>query len=144
MNKNTMTTITFLLVFGLILSACVSRAPQALLGGTSWTLVSYGSVKDQTPAANSIQTSLIFGADGQVSGNLGCNGLSGNYTIKDGKLTFGPLASTLMACPGPQMTQEGSAFQILAGTVSFILSGNSLTIFDRSGANALTLLKVVN
>jgi heat shock protein HslJ len=144
MNKNTLTTITFLLVFVLILSACAPQAPRVNLGGTSWTLVSYGSVKDQTPAANSIQTSLIFGADGQVSGNLGCNGFSDNYMIRDGKLTFGPLASTLMACPGPQMTQEGSAFQVLAGTVSFILSGNNLTIFDRSGANALALSKVVH
>jgi heat shock protein HslJ len=63
---------------------------------------------------------------------------------KTGKLEFGPLASTLMACPDPQMTQEGSAFQVLTGEVSFSLTGNLLTIFDYSGDLALILTRAVN
>jgi heat shock protein HslJ len=143
MNKISLTIITILVESGLFLSACAARADLASLGGTTWTLVSYGGLEDQTPAAAGIQTSLIFAADGQVSGNLGCNGFSGNYKVRDGKLVFGPLASTLMACSNPQMTQEGSAFQVLTGTVRFTMVGNTLMIYDISGTVALTLSRVV-
>lgn len=139
MNKIGLTVFTILVVPGLMLSACAASADSTSLGGTSWTLVSYGSVDNQASATAGIQTSLNFSADGQVSGNLGCNSLSGNYQVKDGKLVFGPLMSTLMACPDPQMTQEASAFQVLKGTVPFSVAGNTLTIYDVSGASALTL-----
>jgi len=142
MNKIALTVITILVASGLILSACSASADLASLSGTSWTLVSYGSVDNQAPAAAGIQTSLIFSADGQVSGNLGCNRFSGNYEVKDGNLVFSPLASTLMACPDRQMTQEGSAFRVLTGTVRFLVSGNTLTIYDVSEASALTLSRV--
>jgi heat shock protein HslJ len=144
MNKVALTIITILLATGLTLSACASPTTSASLSGTSWVLVSYGRAGSQTPAASGIRTSLIFGADGQVSGSLGCNGFSGNYQVNDGKLDFGPLASTMMACQEPQMTQESSAFLVLTGTVRFTLDGSTLTIFDTSGANALTLSRVVN
>jgi heat shock protein HslJ len=142
MNKISLTVFTILVASGLILSACSASADLASLGGTSWTLISYGNLNHQAQAAAGIQTSLIFSADGQVSGNLGCNSLSGNYQVKDGKLVFSPLASTLMACPDPQMTQEGSAFRVLTGTVRFLLSGNTLTTYDVSGTSALTLSRV--
>jgi heat shock protein HslJ len=144
MTKVTLTIITILLATGLTLSACASPTTLASLSGTSWVLVSYGRVGSQTPAASRIRTSLIFGADGQVSGSLGCNEFSGNYKVNDGKLDFGPLASTLMACPEPQMTQEGTAIQVLTGTARFTLDGSTLTIYDTSGANALMLSRVVN
>jgi heat shock protein HslJ len=144
MNKISLTILTILVASSLVLSDCVARTDPATLGGTSWTLVSYGSVDNQTPAAAGIQTRLIFSANGQVSGNLGCNSFSGNYEVKAGKLVFGPLASTLMACPEPQMTQESTAFQVLTGTVRFTVAGSALTIYDISSAIVLTLSRVAN
>jgi heat shock protein HslJ len=126
LNKITLTIITILVAAGLTLSACASQTTSPNLSGTSWALVSYGNKDNQTPDAPGIQMSLIFGADGQVSGNLGCNGFSGNYEVKGGKLVFGLLASTLMACPEPQMTQEGSAFQVLTGTVRVFVDKHRL------------------
>ena len=38
------------------------------------------------------------------------------------------LASTLMACSEPLMAQEGIVFQVLNGTVSFEIKGETLTI----------------
>ena len=143
MNKITLTIITLLLASGLALSACASSTTSTDLAGTSWSLISYGPAGNQTPATPDVATSLVFGTDGQVSGTLGCNTFSGSYEDKDGKIGFGPLASTLMACPDPQMTQEGTAFQVLTGTVTFELAGNGLTIYDPSGALALTLSGVV-
>jgi heat shock protein HslJ len=143
MNKITMSLITILIVSGLILSACAASVAPSTLAGTSWTLVSYGGAGNQTPAAAGILTSVVFAPNGQVSGNLGCNGFSGTYMVKDGTLVFGPLASTLMACPDPQMTQEGTAFQVLSGTVRFTAVGSTLTIFSTNGTTALTLSRIV-
>ncbi len=144
MNKISLSIITILVSISLTLSACAARTDPASLAGTSWTLVSYGPVGKPAPAVAGIQTRLNFSMDGQVSGNLGCNGFSGNYEIRDGNLVFGPLASTLMACPDPQMIQEGTAFKVLTGTVRFTLAGNSLTIYDAGGSLAVTLSRVVN
>jgi heat shock protein HslJ len=139
MNKTILLIVTLLTAAVMLLAACSPKAAAPALPGTSWKLVSYGAVGSQTPAAPDVETSLVFGKDGQVSGSLGCNSFSGGYEVKNGKLVFGLLASTLMACPDPQMTQEGTAFQVLTGTVRFEVSGNTLTIYDASGVNALTL-----
>ena len=147
MKKITLSVLTIICVTALILSACAfldAQASQPNLVGTSWTLISYGNVADQSPAVSGVPTSLIFAMDGQVSGNLGCNGFSGNYKVKDGKLEFGALASTLMACPDPQMVQEGSAFQVLSDTVSFSMARDLLTIYDSTGNFALKLSRVLN
>jgi heat shock protein HslJ len=147
MNKTPSSIILILFAFALILSACTTQ-PASLahpnLTGTSWTLISYGSVADQSPAVAGIPTRVAFAPNGRISGNLGCNGFSGNYNIKDGKLEFGALTSTLMACPDTQMVQEGIAFQVLAGTVSFSLAGDLLTVYDSTGKFALKLSRVVN
>ena len=144
MNKIALTIITIFAATGLVLSACVSQGNLAGLAGTSWKLISYGNVGNQAPAVPGVETSLIFGEDGQANGNLGCNGFSGGYEEKSGNIVFGPLASTLMACPEPQMTQEGTAFQVLTGMVRFELAGNTLTIYDASGAIAIALSQFEN
>ena len=144
MNKITLAIITLLVASGLILSACTSGGASADLKGTSWTLVSYGPAENQTPAAPGVETSLIFGTDGRVSGNLGCNSFGGNYEVKNGSLVFSQTISTMMACQEPQMTQESTAFQVMTGTVSFKLEGNTLTIYDTSGAIAIMFSSVAS
>jgi heat shock protein HslJ len=46
-----------------------------------------------------------------------------------------------MACQGPQMDQERAVLQVMNGTVSFQLQGNSLVIQAADGADAITLSK---
>jgi heat shock protein HslJ len=141
MNKITLTILTLFVVSGLILSACASQGASAGLAGTSWKLVSYGPSGNQTPAAPGVETNMDFGKDGTVSGNLGCNAFSGNYQVKNGNIVFSQMISTMMACLGPQMTQEGIAFKVMTGTVHFIVAGNTLTIYAASGANAIIFSK---
>ena len=43
---------------------------------------------------------LDFGEQGFVSGNTGCNQMSGQASITANTLTLGPLRSTRMYCPG--------------------------------------------
>ena len=141
MNKFTKTIFIFSFVLGAILTACAVGGTSVDLKGTSWRLVSYGPVGNQAPAAAGISTSLDFGTDGTVSGNMGCNSFGGNFEVKNGKLVFSQMISTMMACLGPQMAQEDAALKVMNGTVRFQVEGSMLTIFDASGANVITLSK---
>jgi heat shock protein HslJ len=141
MNQKLSITIPILIVTMILLAACSSTATPPSLSGTTWKLVSYGPLNGQVPAESGIETSLVFGSDGQASGNLGCNSFGGAFTQKDDQVTFGPLASTMMACPDPQMTQESTAFQVLTGSVKFKVDGDTLTITSSAGDIALILSK---
>ena len=57
---------------------------------------------------------LMFGADGNASGSTGCNSLSGTYATDGTALTFGPLATTRMACEESLMAQEAAVLEALA------------------------------
>ena len=139
MNKIPLTILILLIVSGVIFSGCTSGGTSIDLTGTSWKLVSYGPVGKQTPAAAGIQTSLDFGKDGRVSGNMGCNSFGGNYEVRGGNIIFSQIVSTMMACQGPQMDQEGAVLKVMNGTARFQLAGNTLTIYASSGDNAITL-----
>jgi heat shock protein HslJ len=141
MKKISLTILALLVTSGLILSACASPASSASLPGTSWKLVSYGPAGNQTPAASGIDTNLDFGTDGTVNGNLGCNSFSGNYQVSNGKITFSMMISTMMACVGPQMTQEDIGLKIMNGKVRYTLADNHLTMVAASGDNAITFSK---
>lgn len=68
--------------------------------------------------------------DGTVMGTTGCNTLTGTYTSSGNALTFGPLITTKMACPGQGESQfvkalaEVSAFKII-NLKLYLLSGNA-------------------
>ena len=131
----------FSAVFLLALSACANSRG---LTGTSWKLTSYGSASAQTPAVPGVETTLTFGADGKLGGNLGCNSMGGDYSVSGQNITLGAVFSTEMACPDPQMAQEGIAFQVLKSndTVGFKLDGSTLTITSADGKNALVFTAI--
>jgi heat shock protein HslJ len=142
MNKTTFSILALLVISGLILSACAATGGSASLAGSSWSLVSYGPVGGQTPAASGIETHVNFGSEGRVSGSVGCNYFSGDYKVKNDSIVFGQIMSTEMACPEPQMMQENTAFQVMTGTARFQVEGDTLTIYAASGDSAITLSKM--
>jgi len=133
--KHTPLILTILIVIGLSLSACAPGGSRLSLADTSWSLVSYGSGSDQTPAMPNHETTLTFGSDGQVSGNLGCNSFGGSYEIKADQIIFGPLMATLMAClDNGVMEQESAAFNVLRDTVIAGLDSSTLTLTGPDGS----------
>jgi heat shock protein HslJ len=68
-------------------------------GGTEWRLTRLAS-----------SPHLLFDpATRRVSGFTGCNRLSGGYTVEGDRLTFGPMATTRMACPEGMATEAASS-----------------------------------
>jgi heat shock protein HslJ len=132
-------------VCSILLSACAAPADGgesgASLAGTNWRLASYGPVSATQTAAADVDTSLAFGSDGKLSGNMGCNGFGGDYSQAGNTLTFGPIMRTLMACEGQRMEQEDAAMQVLVDTATFTLDGDTLTIFSADGGTLLELTR---
>ncbi|MDF1515013.1 MAG: META domain-containing protein [Anaerolineae bacterium] len=81
-------------------------------------------------------------ADGQVSGTAGCNNYFGSYQLKDDTLSFGPIASTEIACMEPEgvMEQETGYLKALAQVASFHIEGTALTMYDKAGTTLLTFI----
>jgi heat shock protein HslJ len=75
---------------------------------------------------------LAFGDNGNLSANAGCNTMSGRYSIADGRLVVdGPLASTLMGCPGRD-NNDAALSDFLTSRPSLMLKGDTLTLAGAS------------
>lgn len=77
------------------------QLPPETLNGTNWTIL---SVNGKNVLAD-VEANLAF-ADGRVSGTAGCNRLMGSYSQSGDTVDFSQTASTMMACPTPNMEQE--------------------------------------
>jgi len=102
--KKSIITFSITLLIVLTISCKTSKTAvlsQKSLSGTSWELSTLmGKEISSANYAKGIPDA-VFGADGRVGGNGGCNRYSGSYSLNDdGKLAFGPMMATKMFCPG--------------------------------------------
>ena len=88
-----------------------SGGPSGTLADTAWTVTTVNG----TTVIPDAPPTMLFGADGMVSGTGGCNQYSGPYTTDGGSIAVGDLASTLMLCEGDRGTQEGAFMAALDG-----------------------------
>lgn len=109
--------------------------PPAALEGTAWRLVDIGGQPSPAGTDSSRHPGFTLLAEGhKVQGSAGCNRMMGTYELEGGKLKFGPLATTRMACPARET--ETAFLKALGATTRYELSGNSLTLFGRDTAVA--------
>ncbi len=65
-------------------------------------------------------------AQGRLSISHTCNRLAGGYTLEDGQLRIGRMASTRMAClEAPRMAQERAAGELLTGHFTLALAADA-------------------
>jgi len=138
MKKN----LAFLFLMTIFLAACAGTN-SASLKDTSWELVSYGAIENPILALPDVEAVIAFGADGNLTGNAGCNHFFGSYKVSKDQLTVGPVGSTEMYCENA-MDQEMAVLMLLNGTLTFESDGNTLTIFSEDGTSALHLAHVEN
>ena len=70
---------------------------------------------------------LSFNAN-RLNVSHSCNPMGGGYTIKDGQLQIGPMASTMVACPDPALSALDSAIgQRLQGDLKWSLKADGNT-----------------
>ncbi len=130
---------TVLVALVTLLSGCGGTddnadAPTELEG--SWTLETLGGAKSDPAVVTQLNMN-----EGKASGNAGVNTFTGSYQApEDGALTFGPLATTMMAGPDAAMQQEQAFLKALADTKTFTTEDGALVLMDADG-NKLAVLK---
>ncbi|MBO9406649.1 META domain-containing protein [Shimia sp. R9_1] len=83
---------------------------------------------------------IEFDADGRVSGSSGCNRFTGSYTRTGDRLSFGPLASTRMACSDELNAQETAFFKTLTQVSSVGIMDGGTVLIDERGAVVMRFL----
>ena len=109
--------------------------PPKAIEGTTWVLNSIIVGGDAVSSVPAGVTATIMIAGGKVQVAAGCNRGSGTATINGDTITFGPIATTKMACDKDKMSVEEAVLGVLSGDVPFSLDGQSLTL--RGQANGL-------
>jgi len=105
-----------------------SAEPARPLSGTKWlldTLVEGGTAASLPAGA---RPWITFGKDGMATGNAGCNGFGGNYTVKEGHIRFSELAVTKMSCGEERDAVERKVLAVLSGTVTYTIVDDVLTV----------------
>jgi heat shock protein HslJ len=109
------------------------RLPPDDFEGTSWR------VNKINGADVGLERQAFFEfAKGRFSGTIGCNRMSGSFSYKDKKLTFGPMMSTRMGCPDPIGAQEMAFAAVLGSIASMAFPGDgSVVLTGKDGATVV-------
>jgi len=113
---------------GLILRAADSAGGLEGLEGVTWTLDSIVDANTTTAAPELDRPATLSFDGGTVSIETGCNGGSGAYEVAGDSVMFGPIITTLIACPDPAGAIEQSVLAVLADTVTFAVADGTLTL----------------
>lgn len=112
--------VTFLLFAWLTVSCSTHKKPVASsppapapaaassfsLAHSDWQLLELAGA----PILPNSKPSLSFFEPGKVAGNASCNRFTGSVTINGTNLEFGQLATTMMACADPKLSEQESAY----------------------------------
>lgn len=101
-----------------------------------WTLdaLRSGAQSFVTPLGKTPIT-LDFQEGGTLNGNDGCNRYVSGYTLDQGRLQIGPLATMRMACQGPDgVAEQAAAYaQAMSHVNGYHIVGTQLTLIDTDG-----------
>jgi heat shock protein HslJ len=137
---------TLSLLLALVLTAALAAGALALdaglrkagsIEGTPWQLTSLSVNGTTTDVPDGVVSTLLL-EDGTATGTGACNSFFASYTLDGSSLTFGPIGSTLVACPEPAATIETGYFALLATVASYTLDGETLALQDAAGTTVAT------
>lgn len=98
------------------------KAGKHSLAGPEWIIFEIGG----QPALTGVKATINF-EDGRAFGAGSCNRYTGGYTSTGkSQIKFGPMASTMMACPDPMMEQEGRLLKILGDVTSYSIDADGV------------------
>jgi len=121
-------------VCALAVTGCGGDGGRSNLDGTSWRLVRWS---DSGLDPNDFTITADF-EDERIGGIAAVNNYGGPYeTGPDGAFSIGPLSSTMMAATGDEGRAEKIFFDLLESAASYEVVGDTLTLFDEFGDEAL-------
>jgi uncharacterized lipoprotein YbaY len=106
------------------------------LEGTRWVAESITG----EPSAEGVASTIAFAADGNVSGNAGCNDYFGSYAVEGDSIAFGHVGATQKMCVNEaNMVQEGRFLQALGQAERFSVQDGKLLIYSTGHDEPTTL-----
>jgi heat shock protein HslJ len=112
-----------------------TEAAPITLTGTDWSAT---GINTGTGAVSGLvagtTVTAVFGDDGTISGNAGCNTYNGTYAVSGKTMTIGPLATTRMACEPDVSKQEANYLEALGRVTTYTIRGDQLELRDADGA----------
>jgi len=114
-------------------SGAQPAAATAALEGPGWRLTGMPG-RDAAALAALPRPVRVRFERGRVTGSSGCNNVMGGYTLAGDRLTLGPLAGSMMACPEPGMSIENAFKAAFAGTLRYAIKGDRLSLTSEGGA----------
>jgi heat shock protein HslJ len=121
---------SWLLILGLLASPAAASA--VTLEGVTWRLTGLSGQGPEVLAALQRPATARFEA-GKVSGFSGCNQFGGEYTVEADRVTLGPLAGTMMACPEPASSFESAFRSAFSGALRYAIAAGQLKLTTASG-----------
>jgi len=123
-----------LVLLGMVIMGCASTGalpdenthstdPQSVLNKT-WQWVSTITPVEKIAVYNPERYTIILTDEGKLQARFDCNRGGGEFKISPGKLSFGPLMSTRMACPEDSL--DGAFMRDLQRVVSFFVETGML------------------
>lgn len=108
--------------------------PVDTLIGPTWSLVTLNG----QPVLSGTQVTAVFSTGERVNGKAGCNGYFGSVRLEPGRVAFGTLGATRMACfPEAIMDQEQRFFGALEAATHFSVRGEELRLGPSSATTTL-------
>jgi len=116
-------------------------AQSSDLSGSSWQVIAYNNGR-QAVVSVTLGTTLtaVFGAEGKLSGNAGCNNYTAPYKADGKQISIGPARTTRRMCAEPPniMEQEAQYLEALTTAATYRIDGSKLEIRTGGGALATT------
>lgn len=114
--------------------SCERAVDKATLTNTYWKILRLGDT-EIAPGEGRREPNLILRAgEPRFTGTVGCNQISGSYTLAGDRLTFGQGAMTRMACPAPLDEWEERLRTVLGAAASWRIDGQTLELVDPDGS----------
>jgi heat shock protein HslJ len=115
------------------------------LTGVTWRLDAYNNGKGALVSlVGDTEITLTLSPDGRLSGSDGCNRYMSGYTLENDALMIGPIATTRMACRGPEaVAQQAAAYATALGQArGYRIKAEQLWLTTEDGATAARFRRI--
>jgi heat shock protein HslJ len=104
----------------------------------AWQLHSFPAGAGEVAAG--AEATLEFDGEAMAGGTAGCNRWGGAYELAQGKLSFGMIRTTMMACPDePRSRQEQAFLEAMRNVAAYEMVEGRLRLLDAGGEWLMTL-----
>lgn len=139
MKRRPLVLASIFMFLALLAAACAGGGPVSIVG--EWRLVSYGDASKPMSALPDVETSILFGENGQFGGNVGCNGFGAEYQVSGDEIVFDGIVSTMMYCEATAAQESGVLGVLSNSPLKFDLAGDTLTLTSADGASVVVLAR---